>query len=347
MEDLKTILDTGDMVGFRAAIKADVAAARHPKVVNCAAALANQKALELLAKAGADLNAAYRNYRPLHNLLQTDPHKAAGRPSSERLECLEWLLAHGADTELTAAWPSARAIVIAAFVGSPEYVAILRKRGAKIDGFAGAALGDKKLVARTLNGRPAFVNDRDCRVLTALHCAAGSRMPKADLTGVAQLLLDAGAEIAATAKSWAHEVDAAYFAAGTKNLAMFELLLERGADPTGALAHAVWASAYDLAERALVHGASIDRAVANHKPLLNDMICWGQIPQTMWLLERGASPNVADAKGWTAVHQAASRGNVRLVQAVLKAGGEARRKDKEGNLPRDIARADRIAVMLT
>jgi ankyrin repeat protein len=347
MADLKKLLEAGDVAGFRVAVKADPAAARHPKVVNCAAALANQKALDLLRRAGADLNGSYRNYRPLHNLLQTDPHKAAGKPSAARLACLEWLLENGADPQLTAAWPSARAIIIAAFVGSRDYVAILRKRGARIDGFAGAALGDRKLVEKTLREHPAFVTERDSGVLTALHCAAGSRMPKVDLVAIARLLLDAGAEVTATAKSWAHEVDAAYFSAGTRNLAMFELLLERGADATQALAHAVWASAYDLAESALAHGASIDRAEANHKPLLNDMICWGQIPQTMWLLERGASPNVADVKGWTAVHQAASRGNARLLQAVLDAAGEKRRKDKDGNLPRDIARVDKIAEMLT
>jgi F420-dependent methylenetetrahydromethanopterin dehydrogenase len=47
------------------------------------------------------------------------------------------------------------------------------------------------------------------------------------------------------------------------------------------------------------------------------------------------------------VHQAASRGNARLLQAVLDAAGEKRRKDKDGNLPRDIARVDKIAEMLT
>jgi len=347
MTDFKKLLEAGDLAGFRAAVKADPAAARHPKVTGCAAGLANRKALELLAAAGADLNASYRNYRPLHALIQTDPHAVAGKPGPERLDCLEWLLSKGADPELTAAWPAARAIIVAAFVGSPEYVEVLRKGGATIDGFAGAALGDRKLVAKTLRDHPAFARDRDHGGLTALQCAAGSRMPKADLVGVARLLLDAGADVAALTKSWAHEVNAAYFAAGTKNLPMFELLLDRGADATDALSHAVWASAYDLAAAAIARGGSIDRAVANHKPLLNDMICWGQIPQTMWLLERGASPNVPDARGWTAVHQAASRGNARILQAVLDSGGERRRKDKEGNLPRDIARVDKIAEMLT
>jgi hypothetical protein len=61
--------------------------------------LAFQGALELLVKPGADLNAPFRNYRPLHALLQEDPHAAADKPSAERLACLEWMLGHGADPE--------------------------------------------------------------------------------------------------------------------------------------------------------------------------------------------------------------------------------------------------------
>jgi ankyrin repeat protein len=346
MTDLRKLLHAGDLSAIRAAVQAVPAAACHPKIVNCAAGLADQKALTLLVKAGADLNAMHRNYRPLHALLQTDPHQVAGKPAPARIACLEWMLAHGADPEQTAAWPLARAIIIAAFVGSPEHVRVLRKAGAKIDGFVAAALGDRKLFEKSLRATPSLPKDRDHGVLTALHCAAGSRLPKADTVTIARLLLDAGADVAATARSWGQEVDAAYFASRTKKLGIFELLLERGADPTEALSHAVWSAAYDLAEAALAHGAVINRAVANHKPLLNDMICWGQIPQMQWLLARHADPNVADARGWTAVHQAASRGNVRMLRAVLEAGGDPRRRDLEGNLPRDHARADKIAAIL-
>ena len=65
---------------------------------------------------------------------------------------------------------------------------------------------------------------------------------------------------------------------------MFDLLLESGADATDAFSHAVWGGAYELAESALAHGAIIDRATANGKLLLNDVIRWGQIPQMTWLL---------------------------------------------------------------
>src|SRR5678816_916806 len=87
--------------------------------------------LELLLREGGDLNASYANYRPLHALIQTDPHKDCGKPWAARLRCLDWLLAQGADPELAGGWPPARALVIAGFTGVPEYVERLKTAGAK------------------------------------------------------------------------------------------------------------------------------------------------------------------------------------------------------------------------
>src|SRR6185436_660886 len=97
-----------------------------PRAMAEAARQGSKSALEALLEKGGDLNASYANYRPLHSLIQTDPQKAHGKPSAERLRCLEWLLAHGADPELTGGWPPARAMVIAGFTGLPEYVEHLR-----------------------------------------------------------------------------------------------------------------------------------------------------------------------------------------------------------------------------
>jgi hypothetical protein len=36
---------------------------------------------------------------------------------------------------------------------------------------------------------------------------------------------------------------------------------------------------------------------------LNNLVRWGQIRQSLWLLERHANPNLADERGWTAVHR--------------------------------------------
>jgi ankyrin repeat protein len=187
------------------------------------------------------------------------------------------MLKHGADPEQPGAWPPARAIIIATFVGEPEYIKRLKN--------AGTTLGDRKVVEKALRKQPGFAREREPQGLTALQCAAGSRLPGAAILDIPRLLLDAGADVRARTKSWDHDVDAVYLAAGAKNKKLFELLLERGADP--------------------------DRAVAGNQPLLNNLIRWGQIRQSLWLLDRGANPNLADDRGWTAVHQAASRGNTR------------------------------------
>jgi ankyrin repeat protein len=342
-------LRRGKVASVRAALRADPDAARRPRPAVEAGRLAFQKALELLHRNGADLNASWRGYRPLHALLQEDPHAAGGKPSAERLACLDWLLEHGADPEQLGGWPLARAIITAAFVGEREYVKRLRKAGARIDGFAGAALGARKLVEKTLRTRPGFARERDCGGLTALQCAAGSRAGAVQSLEIARLLLDAGAEAEAATESWGHSVDAVYFAASAKNKAVFALLLERGADATQALVPALWNGTLDFAELAVSHGAEVDRAVTEGKPLLNHLICWGQIPQTFWLLSHGASPNIADGRGWTAVHQAVSRGNLRILRAVLEAGGDCSRRDREGATPLDIARAlgrDKLAALL-
>jgi ankyrin repeat protein len=295
--------------------------------------MANQPALALLLQAGADLNASWRNYRPIHALLQEEPHAVAGKPAPARLACLEWLLDNGADPELLGAWPPARAIIIAAFVGSPEYVKVLRAGGAKIDGFAASALGDRKLVEKTLRQEPDFVHARDHLGLTALQCAAGSRMPRADTLAIARILIAAGADVRAVTRSWADEVNAVHFAAGRKDRAMFDLLLASSADPTDALSRALWAHAYDLAQSALDRG-------------LNDMIRWGKLRPMQWLLKRGASPNIPDRDGRTAVHQAQSRGNARMLQAVLQAGGDPARRDREGRTPGDLTKSEKLAGML-
>ena len=142
------------------AIKADPKAARGARPVVEAGRLAFRAALELLHRNDADLNAIFRGYRALHSLLQEDAHKAAGKPDAERLECLDWLLSHGADPEQLGAWPPARAIIVAAFVGEPDYVERLRKAGAKVDPFVAAALGDRKMVEKALRQRPGFALER-------------------------------------------------------------------------------------------------------------------------------------------------------------------------------------------
>lgn len=296
-----------------------------------------------LVKEGADVNGSYRNYRPLHALIQEDPHAEGSAPPAARLACLKWLLAHGADPELTGAWPSARAIIVAATVGEPKYVEALRTARAVVDGFVSAALGDVDAVTRALKRDPEFSAARDPGGWTALHAVAGSRLGKHDpalarrLITIAGRLLDAGADPRAPLRSWGHDVDPSYLAVSARQGDLVELLLTRGADACSALVAAVWRKDYELAEVALAHGAVIDDARDGGRPLLNEMVRWGQVSQALWLLERSASPNVANADGWTAMHQAASRGNEQMARALLAAGGDPLKPDAAGQTPVDIA----------
>ena len=336
-------LRSRNLTAVKAFLRADPEAARSAQVVGEAARLGWKNALELLIKYGADLNAGFRNYRPLHSVIQEKPHGERSSAVEERAALLKWMLAHGADPEQLGGWPATRAIIAAAFVGEPAYIDALLEAGAVRDGFVSAALGDIRRVQRSLEKDPDFARARDPGGLTALHCAAGSRLGAKSkkvrdaLLAIAALLLDHGAEVAARVRSWSHDVDAVYFAVSSGQRELFALLLERGADACQALTPVIWKGEFDLAELALARGAELDLAIDEGKPLLNQMIRWGQFKQAMWMLERGASPDIADERGWTAVHQAASRGNEKMLKAVLEAGGDTSRKDDEGDTPLIIA----------
>lgn len=337
-------LRSRDAKAFAAHLRDAPEVARKPQVVLEAARLADLRALKLLVKAGADLDASWRGYRPLHALLQEQTHGPLAEPDAERLACLDWLLEHGADPEQHAAWPSARALIVAAFVGSPAYVEHLLAHDPVRDVFSAAALGEVLPLQRALEHEPELARARDgAQGLSALACAAGSRLHALGaararaLLECARLLLDAGADPNAKARSWSHEVDVAYLAIGAEHVALLELLLERGADADAALPSAAWSARVELLELCLARGAAPDRATSNGKPLLNDLVRWGQVQQALALLERGASPDVRDEEGWTALHQAASRGNLRLVRALLEAGAKRSARDAEGRTAAEVA----------
>jgi hypothetical protein len=55
--------------------------------------------------------------------------------------------------------------------------------------------------------------------------------------------------------------------------------------------------------------------------------------------QNNARPSIADVEnGWTAVQQAASRRNTRIMPAVPGAGGDLGRRDRQGRAPIDVAR---------
>ncbi|HEU4387895.1 MAG TPA: ankyrin repeat domain-containing protein [Blastocatellia bacterium] len=342
-KELVEALRSHNLARIKAILRRDPAGARSPRPVIEAGRLAWKSALGLLVRNGADINASARGYRPLHSLIQEKPHGERAEELRSRVACLKWMLARGADPELLGAFPPTRAIVTAAFTGVPAYVAEIRKAGAVVDGFVAAALGDIKRVERALSKDAAFAVAKDPGGLTALHCCAGSRLGRKNprvqsaLLKIGQLLIDHGADVNARVRAWSGDVDVAYFAISCGQRQLFELLLEHGLDATAALKSAVWGYKMELADLCIAHGAEIDRAMDDGKPLLNQLIRWGQMRQALWLLSRGASPNRADGRGWTAVHQAASRGSENMLKAVLRAGGDPKPRAKNGDTPLEIA----------
>jgi ankyrin repeat protein len=303
--------------------------------------------LARLHRAGADLNGSYRHYRALHALIQEKPH-AGGSSTPARVACLEWLLAHGADPEGLAGWPAARTLVTAAFQGERAYVDALRRGGAELNLWTGSALGDIRLVTRLLDSGPDLANARDGGLLTPLQCCAGSRLGRDDettatrLLETARVLVGAGADVEACTTSYAHEVSVAYFAIRAGQVEMLKLLLDHGLDATPAVVAAAWEGRADILDLLIERGARLDAAFDRTQPVLNQLIRWGQFASARLLLERGASPNIPDAQGWTAMHRAASRGNAKMFQALIQAGGDVNRPDAVGLTPRAVARAKRL-----
>lgn len=67
-----------DIEAVRRGIAADPGGAKLARVIVGAVQAAFLPAVQLQVDAGADLNALYRGYRPLHALLQESPHEEAG-----------------------------------------------------------------------------------------------------------------------------------------------------------------------------------------------------------------------------------------------------------------------------
>ena len=309
-----------------------------------AARRADLRELKALDARGADWNASWRNYRPLHALIQERPHERS-KPSARRLRCLGWLLQHGADPELTGAWPSTSALLVAAFSGADACVPLLLEGGAERSFQARCALGELDGVRGDLERDGGLVSAVVGASVTALHAACGSRLGSEDarrgesLRAICALLLEHGADPNALVRSWGQEVDPAYFAIASSDRGRLAALLGHGADATRALGAALWRDDLTLAELCLERGARVDAPQHDGRAPLNELIRWGQVKPALWLLEHGASPDVPDERGWTALHQAASRGNERLVRALLAAGGSTAASDADGLLPLDVARA--------
>ncbi len=161
------------------------------------------------------------------------------------------------------------------------------------------------------NGADPRVRDRDGN--TPLHHAARSSDP-----GVAALLRDAAAELEARNEEGLTPLGVAC-AAGNWRLARF--LIERGATPQP-----------EGATPALLAAAGIDE----------DDVAGVQL-----LLKHKARVDARDARGRSALHEAALAGNVEIVRQLLDAGADAAAVDEDGRTALDLAVQERRWPVVT
>jgi ankyrin repeat protein len=210
--------------------------------------------------------------------------------------------------------------------------------------FTACALGDAARVKKLLAKDKSLATARDGGLLTALQCCAGSRLGAnearvaAGLLGCARILIDAGADVNATTQSWVHDVAVSYFVIRSGQVEMLRLMLDHGLDATAAISTAAWEGREDILDLLIARGADLDRARDGTRPVFNELVRWGQFTQARLYLSKGANVNVPDDRGWTAVHQVVSRGNLKMLQDILAARGDVNFADHEGKTPRGMAK---------
>ncbi|HSI84570.1 MAG: ankyrin repeat domain-containing protein [Candidatus Methylacidiphilales bacterium] len=364
-------------VGKHADVRAIVA--QHPDLVKdprplaSAALYGHSVVVATLLELGADKDAvvpSHDNYRPLHRAIE---HKGVTKRPGH-LECLRLLLEAGADTELRGTWRGLTSLGLAGATGDEEMIALLRSHSPAPQQsiFIAALLADDAAVERYLveDKTGGIAKSRDINGMTPLHCAAHcglrDREIQKQLARICTLLLDAGADPDCCERIGPyHKLSVLHFA-GRDNLAVAQTLLESGANANLGFGASLWHKPFPLAELFLKHGADVNlREDDTHAsddsadekdtaesaestegakpglgtPLLHSRIHWNLPDMALWLLKHGANPNLTDAKGNTALHEAASRGiNPKVVEALLEHGADPKARNAAGETPKDIAK---------
>lgn len=164
------------------------------------------------------------------------------------------------------------AVLVAAYRGHRHVVALLRERGATLDVFDAAAVGDVDRLETLLAHAPELLRTRSSDGWTPLHLACFFGQ-----TDAAHSLLDAGADVRAWSENATRNTPLHAALAGVRDPALIQRLLEAGAD--------------------------VDARAAG---------------------------------GVTPLHLAAARGDLVLIDALLKLGAQATRTDG-GQSPAEIA----------
>jgi ankyrin repeat protein len=317
----------GDVDGAKILLRRTPEAARDWRPILEASYKGFVDVVKILVKHGADVNAVStaEHNRPLHRAIEQG-----------HADVVDVLLCSGADIEARGTWLKITPLAKAAFEGRSSMVDLLVKQGAKVDRFSAAAIGR---VGKAVHGV-------DSNGLTTLHYCAGSALGRPELLKVAERLVAAGADPLARAPGFSHHVTPIKLA--VRNQRVAEFLLDHGADPNDVFRDVLLTGCnFPFAEALLERGADLNPVMWDDETLLHVAIHWGRIASAEWLLKKGADPNTARGKNlWTPLHQAASRGNARIVSSLLEHGANPNSRDGDGKTPLDVAHEKRRSAVV-
>jgi ankyrin repeat protein len=258
-----------------------------------------------------------------------------------RRNLVAWLLDQGAAIDATGSYNNAPMVQItpycaAAHSGHDDVATLLHSRGATLDAFRAAFMGELSWLKLQLDAEPALLNAEDpfdpiyFVPLIAFPIAGGQ-------IEVTRFLLHHGVQTLQYSALLLH------LAAITSRMDLVHLLLTHEVD-VRAVDGGIFVECKDLhiLHVLVEHGADVNRAGRNGVTPLAFAVRadkGSRLSLVKWLLEHGANVNAAGMKGQTAMHVAAAAGNLRILQVLMDHGGDVTLKDANGLTPRDIALA--------
>ncbi|XP_052782421.1 ankyrin repeat domain-containing protein 42-like isoform X1 [Mya arenaria] len=323
------------------------------KYVNIHAAVSagDVKALELMVKAGASINEVDEKdkFTPLHSACNVGA-----------LECLHWLLWHGADTTVTTpkGWTPAH---IAAIRGQDACLQGLANNNVNLSakdhrgsspGHLAAAHGNSFTLNTILRSGTGFLNETGVKDINTTDKSGWTPVHSAcyhGRLGCLQLLNKWGASI--------DEVDnlgntPAHYAAAEGHLPCLKFLVSMGISPTHILGarNDQGETPKDVAQQfykdtiiEYINGIEWER---DHPEEAENLAFpahvasfTGDLDHLRMLVENGVvNINERDDKGSTPAHKAAGQGHVHILQWLIEMGANMSITNQSGETPRDVAR---------